>query len=527
MPAQVTSAMRRFTAAIREFTIAQRTIAIIGAAVLVLGAAGLAAWLTQPSYTPLFSGLQGEDANAIVEQLRADNVPYELTGGGATILVPEEHVYDQRLKAASAGLPTSSNGGYSLLDDMGVTSSEFQQSVTYKRALEGELASTVGAIKGVRVASVRLAIPEETVFASEKADPTASVFVETDHGVTLSTDQVQAIIHLTSASIDGMKSSNVAVIDSRGTVLSAVGVGATGSTDKQAGDYEERVQLAVQTMLDRVVGPGNATVVVAADMSYESAQRVEETFTTPEDAPALSESIDKESSVSADDLAAGVLGPDNIGTPATNEESGYSAESTTRNNAINKVTESRTIPSGSINRQSVSVALNAAAADNIDVDNITALVTTAAGISATRGDEVTVEVVQFNQVGSEEAAAALAAAEAAAESDRFADIVRTAIITLGIALPLVIALFLIARRSRRQRRGAVDVGELDEQRAILNAATVPVSLVGPPKPIGTAHLPEEPLDTAQRRADIDALAEKDPSRTAEFLRGMMDEKQPA
>src|SRR5690606_4352479 len=133
----------------------------------------------------------------------------------------------------------------------------------------------------------------------------------------------------------------------------------------------------------------------------------------------------------------------------------------------------------------------------------------------------------FNQVGSEEAAAALAAAEAAAESDRFADIIRTAIITLGIALPLVIALFLIARASRRQRRGAVDVGELDEQRAILSAATVPVSLVGPPKPIGTAHLPEEPIDTAQRRADIDALAEKDPSRTAEFLRGMMDEKQPA
>ncbi len=526
MPAQVTSAMRRFTAAVREFTVAQRTLALIGAAVLLLGAAGLFAWLTQPSYTPLFSGLQGEDANSIVEQLRTDNVPYQLTDGGATILVPEEYVYDQRLKSAAAGLPTSSNGGYSLLDDMGVTSSEFQQSVTYKRALEGELAATVSAVKGVKMASVRLAIPEETVFASQKTEPTASVFVETDHAVTLSNEQVQAIIHLTSASIDGMKASNVAVIDSRGTVLSAVGVGATGTADKQAGEYEERVQLAVQTMLDRVVGPGNATVVVAADMNYESAQRLEETFSTPEDAPALTEHTDRESSISADDFAAGVLGPDNIGTPAGEEGSGYAAESTTRNNAINKVTESRTIPSGSINRQSVSVALNAAAANNIDVDNITALVSSAAGISATRGDEVTVEVVPFNQVGSEDAAAALAAAEEAAAADRFAEIVRTAIITLGIALPLIITIFVAARRSSKQRRGSIELGELDEQRAIMNAATVPVSLVGPPKPIGTAHLPEEPIDTAQRRADIDALAEKDPSRTAEFLRGLMDEKQP-
>src|SRR5690554_5100420 len=184
--------MRRFTAAIREFTIAQRTIALIGAAVLVLGAAGLFAWITQPSYTPLFSGLEGEDANAIVEQLRTDSVPYQLTDGGGTILVPEEFVYDQRLKSAAAGLPTSSNGGYSLLDEMGVTSSEFQQSVTYKRALEGELAATVSAVTGVKMASVRLAIPEETVFASTKVDPTASVFVETDHGVNLTADQVQA-----------------------------------------------------------------------------------------------------------------------------------------------------------------------------------------------------------------------------------------------------------------------------------------------------------------------------------------------
>jgi flagellar M-ring protein FliF len=527
MPAQVTSAMRRFTAAVREFTVAQRTIALIGVAVLVLGAAGLFAWLSQPSYTPLFSGLEGEDANAIVEQLRTDSVPYELTDGGATILVPEEYVYDQRLKSAAAGLPTSSNGGYSLLDDMGVTSSEFQQSVTYKRALEGELAATVSALKGVKMASVRLAMPEETVFASETVDPTASVFVETDHGVNLTADQVQAIVHLTSASIDGMKASNVAVVDSRGTVLSAVGVGATGSEDKQVGKYEDRVQLAVQTMLDQVVGPGNATVVVAADMNYESAERLEETFTTPEDAPTLSESVDTESYAGANDQSAGVLGPDNIGTPADEEEGGYTSESAVRNNAVNKVTESRIIPSGSINRQSVSVALNAAASDNIDVDNITALVTAAAGINATRGDEVTVEVVQFNQVGSAEAAAALAAAEEAAAADRFAEILRTAIITLGIALPLAIALILLARRSRRQRRNGIELGELDEQRAIMNAATVPVSLVGPPKPIGTAHLPEEPIDNAQRRADIDALAERDPSRTAEFLRGFMDEKQPA
>src|SRR6185312_7220630 len=233
--------------------------------------AALTAWASKPSYTPLFSGLAAADANTIVEQLRTDGVPYELTNGGGTILVPEQNVYDQRLKAASAGLPSSSTGGYSLLDDMGVTSSEFQQSVTYKRALEGELAKTVEALDGVKMASVKLAIPEETVFVDSKVDPTASIFVETTPGTTLTRDQVQSVVHLASAAVDGLKPENVAVVDAAGTLLSAVGVGATGGVDAQASDYEERIQAAVQGMLDRVVGRGNATVAVAADMSMESA----------------------------------------------------------------------------------------------------------------------------------------------------------------------------------------------------------------------------------------------------------------
>src|SRR5690606_15719788 len=204
----------------------------------------------------------------------------------------------------------------------------------------------------------------------------------------------------------------------------------------------------------------------------------------------------------------------------------FVSESSVRNNAINKVTEQRTIPAGSLNRQSVSVAINAEAADGINVNNIAALVTAAAGINEDRGDEVTVEVVKFNQVGSQEAAAALASAEEAATADRFAEIVRTAIITLGVAIPLAILLIVFGRRTKRQKRQELELSELEQQRAIMNAETVPVSLVAPPKPIGSTAMLDEPIDTAQRRADIDALAEKDPGRTAEFLRGLMDEKQP-
>ena len=206
MPAQVQDAWGRVTAAVRQLSLAQRTFAVIAVAALVLGAVALSSWMSKPTLVPLFSGLSGADASAVVDQLTSAGVPYQLSDGGGTVLVPASAVYEQRVKLAAAGLPANADGaGYSLLDKMPMTASEFQQEKTYRRALEGELSRTVGAIEGVEAATGRLAIPEETVFVAAKTDPTASVFVRTRPGRELSADQVQAVTHLVSAGVEGMK----------------------------------------------------------------------------------------------------------------------------------------------------------------------------------------------------------------------------------------------------------------------------------------------------------------------------------
>lgn len=547
MPTEVSAALGRMTNAIREFTVAQRTIAIIGVAVLVLGAAALGIWVTRPTLSPLFSGLSGADASAIVDQLTADGVEYELADGGATIMVPAAQVDAERLKAAANGLPSlESGGGYGLLDSMGVTASEFQQTVTYKRALEGELAKTIEALDGVSTASVRLAIPEQTVFVSEKQDPTASVFIETERGISLSSEQVQAVTHLTSASVDGLTPNNVAVVSADGTVLSAVGTGATGSTDQQSSDYEERVRTAVQSMLDKVVGVGNATVVVAADMSLESAQRVEETFENPDGSPVLSESTTSENyGAGADGTATGVLGPDNIAVPSTTAggatDGSYLNETATRNNAINKVTETRIIPAGTISRQTVSVAVNADAAAGIDEKAINALVTAAAGINVERGDSVNVELVSFTTVGAEEAATALKAAKEAEATDNMTKIITAGVITAGALIGLII-LLLAAKGARKRRAAAIELGVLQAEEAAARLQAVdPLDLPrldAPPAPRSiaptspaffdpTLAVQAEPVGIDRMRADIDALAESNPEKAAEYLRTLMDDRQNA
>lgn len=537
MPPAVTGAFQRMRRVIAGFSLAQRTIAIIGIAVLALGIIALSSWLTRPTYTPLFSGLNASDANAVVEQLRSASVPYELADGGATVLVPEKDVYDQRLAAASAGLPSAGSAGYSLLDDMGVTTSEFQQSVTYKRAIEGELAATISAIDGVSAASVQLAIPEESVFVSETVDATASVFVETAGRTTLDQKQVEAIVHLTSAAVSGMKPENVAVVDQTGRTLSTVGGGATGGLDQQASDYEARVAASVQQMLDTVVGPGNATVTVVAEIDRSVNERVEETYTPAEGTPPLTEEV-REQNSNGSTSEAGVLGPDNIAVPNGNGDGTYTNTEETRTNAVNKATESTSTPAGTLLRQSVSVAVDAGAGGDLSSAQLSDLVATAAGIDRTRGDELAVELVAFSQTDAEAAQAALQAAKDAEEGARQAALLNTVIIAAAIAIPLIAAIAALIVRSRRKARGVEEFDQLfgdrpaelsalsaDAPTAVLEAPTTPLAFLEPVPDLDPDPEPEPAqISLERRRAEIAALTRQDPQRTAELLRTLIDDR---
>ena len=536
MPPQITVFFQRFGAGLKGFTTGQRTLAVLGGALLVVGIIALSAWLSKPTMTPLFSGLKNTDANGIVEQLRKDNVPYELSDGGATILVPQDKVYDERLKAAAAGLPTAAATGYSLLDKMGVTSSEFQQSVTYKRALEGELASTISAMEGVKTAAVRLAIPEKTVFVSKTPDTTASVFIETAPGVTLSGDKVQAIVHLTSAAIENLKPANVSVVDSQGNVLSAVGGGAAGSSSKQAADYQQRTGDAVRAVLDRVVGPGNSTVAVAADVTGESAQQKSETFSNTPGALPLSESSKTEKYSGTGGGAAGVLGPDNIAVPGgTSGNGNFDSTTATKNNAVNKVTEDRVIPPGAVKRQTISVAVSQSAAGGLNLGSLTALVTSAAGVDRARGDVVTVEVIPFSTAAADQANASLDAAKAEIEAQKqaafFGTLVTAGSILLGL---LILALIITIILRRRQKREPVDLGERLDLLPPLPAVTAfdpaPATSAIPLTALPLQPLPAPPmevLEAERRMQEIDNMVAANPEKAADYLRGLMDDRQPA
>jgi flagellar M-ring protein FliF len=430
-----------------------------------------------------------------------------------------------RLEVAAAGLPTASEGGYSLLDDMGMTSSDFQQQVTYQRALEGELARTIGAIEGVEAATVRLALPEESVFVSEQADPTASVFIRTAPGASMDTAKVESIVHLVSAGIEGMAPTDVAVIDAEGHVLSAVGGGATGSglQDGRTGEYEARLTQNIQAMLDRLVGLGNAVVTVTADLDYDQTVRTTETHTTDEELPPVSSATSVEEYTGTADGTGGVLGPDNIAVPdaaaGTADGAGeYRKETATVNNPVNTVTEQLTTAPGTIRRQSVSVVVSEGAGADLDLADLETAVAAAAGVDTERGDVVSVTRMAFDTTSAEAAEEALAFADEQATAEKSAELIKTGGIGFGVLLAFVLAVVTGMRRSKRARREALDVGSLEliemRRTEAIEAATESRTLTAAPH-----HAPDDA--SAGRRDDIMALAAEQPAEVAEVLRGWL------
>ncbi|MGT2425894.1 flagellar basal-body MS-ring/collar protein FliF [Amnibacterium kyonggiense] len=536
----------RLLETVKQFTVAQRTIAIIGVAVLVLGGVALLNYLGQPSYQVLYSNISASEASAVTAQLDKDKVQYQLQDGGQTILVPAASVNAERL--ATATLLSSGAGGYSLLDNLGVTASEFQQNVTYKRAIEGELANTIEAINGVSSASVQLAIPQQTVFSDQQQAPTASVFVNVSQPLT--TDQVDAIVHLVAAAYPGLTTDNVSVVDQKGDTLSSIGSGTAGSGSDAAADYEETTKNAVQAMLDKVLGPGNAVVTVAADVSSSSGSKQSETYTAA-NAP-ISESSSSVTNGSGSGSsgggtgASGVLGVDttdtstggNSATAGGTGGTGSSSKQISKDNAVNKTTIQQSIVPGTLNRQTIAVALNSKVLGSISPSAVQTMVQNAAGYNASRGDLVSVTPVAFSNAAAKSAASALAQSQAAQSQGQMTDIITTAIKVVGGLVLFVLVVGLLRKLFKRPEPVVPDAGVLNivpggdpalggyAPTQQLGGFAAPGQL----QPGGPGTAPTVALDApvdgafAQLQADVDALAGSDPAQTAEYLRALMGDR---
>ena len=522
-------------------------LAVVVAGILALGFLGFLH--DQSDYGVLFTNLSQEDAGVIVDRLKGKKVSYQLEGGGTTILVPKSEMYELRLLLASEGLPRGGGVGFEIFDrqELGVTN--FVQHLNYQRALQGELARTIAGMPEILEARVHIVTPKESLFREDQKEPSASVAVKLRPGRTLSSEQVDAIVHLVASAVAGLHPSQVTVVDLRGRILSkpedrltlhGLSEGQLGLQRQVEVSYEDKVQ----ELFDKILGQGKAFVRVSTELDFQKINLQEETFTPN---PQLIRSEQKTTERTTRGLAGGnpeakfnlnrgTISPPPPGTgpppltapapPKTPTGVGSERFSELKNYEINRVARQVVDSPGKVKRLSLAVVVDGIyqGKDNKfstrnpeEMRRFANLAKKAVGFNAERGDQLEISCAPLATQATE-GTAALSPREDWGQGLAF-----SWKIGLLVLLVLVGLMFLLKRRKAPARTPllqgppTLDLPSAATQELSLPESTTPLGLeASPPKPA----LPE-PVDG---QGKVSHLISSYPDRAVEVLRLWMHEK---
>jgi flagellar M-ring protein FliF len=367
-------------------------------------------------YQYLYTNLSLTDQNKIAERLQGMNVEAQFRGD--SILVPGHKVLELRNTLSAEGLPQGGGVGFELFDKQNFGETEFQQRINYMRATQGEIARTIMAIDGVEKARVHIVVPEQSLFAVDQRQPSASVALNMAKGRKLSDGQVKGILHLIVTSVEGLTESNVSIIDQNGNILfqgskDSSSIMSAKGMEIQA-SVEGRLESQVRDLLERIVGSNGISVKVSANLNLQQIERTVEQI-DPESRVALAENTTTEQSTGSTGSSGGVPGSASNLPGGGSSGSGSSSESskrieTTATYVVSKTTQKILEPVGTIKSLSVAVLVDGkyttkedgtqdyAPRTDDELKKIEDLVKKAVGFDEARGDKVKVENMQFKQI---------------------------------------------------------------------------------------------------------------------------------
>lgn len=376
--------------------------------------------VSTPDYSLLYNDLSRPDSNAIAAKLEESEVKYQVSEDGSRVTVPDTDVGRARMLLAEAGLPNGGSMGYEIFDEKsGFGTTNEVVNLNKVRALEGELARTISSLDPVRSARVHLVLPERELFSRESRTASASVAIGMRPGAALNNDQIMAIQSLVASAVPNLKPEKVSLIDQTGKLLARGDETSENRASVKADEmrlkYEQRLTRAVEDMVGRIVGYGNVRANVTADLNFDRVSTNEELFDPESQIARSSQTIEEnnterdasESNVSVENNLPAV-GNDLFVDPAPSLESNRVEETT--NFEISKTTRSMVRETGEVRRLSIAVLVDGTYETNAEgkqtyqprsdaeLDKIAALVRSAIGYDATRGDALEVVNMQFAAV---------------------------------------------------------------------------------------------------------------------------------
>jgi flagellar M-ring protein FliF len=392
---------------------------MVGIAASVALGIAVVLWSQTPNYSLLYGNLAQKDASEVVAALEQSGIPYKVNQSTGAVMVDSGKVQEARMKLAGQGLPHSDSLGFEILQqETGFGTSRALEAARFHRALEGELARTIGTLSNIESARVHLATPKRSVFVRKNNNPSASVVLKLYSGRVLDKGQVAAIVHLVASSVPELDSGRITVVDHKGNLLSGEmdsrQMMLTSSQFEYTKELENHYRNRVEEILAPILGADRVRAQVSAEVDFTVTEQTSERFNP--DLPALrseqtNEQLSRLSSVqgvpgalsnqppaagNAPEVAAGTEAEGTAGSPLN------SSKRSTRNYELDKTISHTRLSSNKLRRLSVAVVVDDLVTLGDDgtttriertpeeISRITRLVRESIGFNAQRGDSVEV-----------------------------------------------------------------------------------------------------------------------------------------
>jgi flagellar M-ring protein FliF len=496
--------VRRMNGGTRRFV----GLAIIAGALVLLWSASR--WAAGPDYVTLYRDLELSSASGVTESLAKAGVRYRLASGGTEVLVPTEDVPRARVLLAKDGLPANGRPGMELFDKPTWGMTDFTQRITYRRALEGELARTIGTLRGVERAQVHLALPESSPLRKLERPAEAAVVLTVRPGVILSPDIVQGVAYLVSNSVEQLPPQNVAVMDDSGRLLATPGDNSNatlGLSNRQLDlqrSVEKQMAEKVDGLLATVLGPGRTRVQVAATLNFEQVEKTVESYDP--DGQVLTN--EQRSETTGDGNETGAGNQTVINNSYANTKKVERILGSTGN--VSRLTVAVLVDQGALGKRVPGATSAPGAADSV-LASLGAAVRNAIGFDSTRGDRITLAAIPFEVDSSE-------LAKLAADSPPKRDVLviaerfsRPTILLVGIIAALILGLRLL-------KPAAAPAPALGVGASMANLPHAPSSA-----PMLPPEEPELPTASQLLRARVQRDSTESPSTAAQVMRAWMAE----
>lgn len=493
----------------QKVTVMTAGFAVVAALVAVL------IWGGRTDYSLLYGNLDAAEAGRVTQALDASSVKYKISQGGGSIYVSSSQVHQMRMQLATEGIPKGEGIGYELLDKNTLGMSDFMQHANYNRAVQGELARTIAKFNGIDSARVMIVSPENRLLIDPGRHATASVFLTMRRMSRPSSETVNAIQMLVANSIEGLSVNHVSVVDNSGNVLSIHDeegslVAVTSSRLRARQELENYLGKKVESMLEKVVGPGNVVARVSADINTDSETITQEIY-NPEEKAIKTESTITEQSTEPAVQPGGPAGvTPNIATGGANtqvaaastNQVGFLKQDILSEYAVSKSMTNKVVLPGQIKELNAAIFVNTT---NPPAGLVTSLHTAAVlalGSYVTDTNNVQVQPVTFDTTERDQMLAAVGSSNFWI---RFWDIGKN---FMYIAL-LLGGLYLVVRTFRNTSEEFIPtgmtVGELMADRLATEGAAITAG-AGVPVPEGQ---PAPALDQAAAPAEVPVEPEED------------------